>query len=166
MDGLRSLIRHEQGTQRQDDSIYLDMLSVVDARGNVLYRAANREAKGDNISWDPVIKNCIEKKSPQSSTELMSTQYILTENPGLTERVKMEIIKTPLSFELKEKQLSDGMVMRVAYPIVDNKKKLLGVIIGGVLLNKDYSIVDKIKETVYQGEKYKTESDRTSTQQN
>jgi two-component system NtrC family sensor kinase len=154
MDGLRSLIRHEQGTKRQDDGIYLDMLSVVDARGNVLYRAANREVRGDNISWDPVIKNCIEKKLPQSSTELMSAQYILKENPGLTERVKMEIIKTPLSFELKEKQLSDGMVMRVAYPIFDNKKKLLGVMVGGVLLNKDYSIVDKIKETVYQGEKY------------
>ncbi|MCE5222797.1 cache domain-containing protein, partial [bacterium] len=155
MDSLRSLIRNKQGTQTQGENIYLDMLSVVDTHGNVLYRAGNPDVRGDNISWDPVIKNCIEKMSPQSSTELMSTQYILRENPGLSERVIMEIIKTPLSFELKETQLSDGMVMRVAYPIIDTEKQLLGVMVGGVLLNKNYFIVDKIKETVYQGEKYK-----------
>jgi two-component system NtrC family sensor kinase len=154
MAGLKNLIRHEKGSHAQNETISLDMLSVVDARGNVLYRAGNPEVRGDNILWDPVIKNCIEKKLPQSSTELMSNQYILKENPNLAERVTMEIMKTPLSYEITEKRLSDGMVMRTAYPIVDNKKNLLGVMVGGVLLNKDYSIVDKIKETVYQGEKY------------
>lgn len=155
MDSLRSLIRHKQGTQTQDDNIYLDMLSVVDTSGNVLYRAGNPDARGDNVLWDPVIKNCIEKKLPQSSTELISTQSILMENPDLADRVTMEITKTPLSYEITETRLSDGMVMRVAYPIVDTEKNLLGVMVGGFLLNKDYSIVDKIKETVYQGEKYK-----------
>src|SRR5512136_2924656 len=43
MDNLRSLIRHEQATQTQSDTISLDMITVVDARGNVLYRAANPE---------------------------------------------------------------------------------------------------------------------------
>lgn len=34
-------------------------------------------------------------------------------------RVKIEIIKTRLSFESNEKQLSHGMVMMAAYPIPD-----------------------------------------------
>ena len=155
MENLRGLIRHEHKRETQDDDIYLDMITVVDARGNVLYRAANPDIRGDSMLWSPVIKNCLENKSPQFSTELMSTKKILRENPGIAERVTMEITKIPLSYEPREKQLSDGMVMMAAYPLFDNKKNLLGAIVGGVLLNKDYTIVDKVKETVYQGEKYK-----------
>ena len=155
MENLRSLIRHEHKRETQDDDIYLDMITVVDARGNVLYRAANQDIRGDSMLWSPVIKNCLEKKSAQFSTELMSTKKILRENPGLAEQVTMEITKIPLSYEPREKQLSDGMVMMAAYPLFDNKKNLLGAIVGGVLLNKDNTIVDKVKETVYQGEKYK-----------
>jgi two-component system NtrC family sensor kinase len=48
------------------------------------------------------------------------------------------------------------MVMRAAYPIIDrNTNLLVGVLVGGVLINKDNDIVDKVKETVYHGEKYK-----------
>ncbi|MGZ6223553.1 MAG: cache domain-containing protein, partial [Syntrophales bacterium] len=155
MENLRGLIRHERGTQAQDSDVFLDMLSVVDAQGRVIYRAANPKIRGDSMLWMPVVANCIEKKSTQASTELMPIDDILAENPDLTGRVKIEIIKTPLSFESNEKQLSQGMVMMAAYPILDGSKRLIGAVIGGVLLNKDYAIVDKIKETVYQGEKYK-----------
>jgi two-component system NtrC family sensor kinase len=155
MDFLRGLIRNEEKTPIQGDEIYLDMITVIDGRGNVLYRAANPGVKGDNILWLPVVKKCLENKSPQLSTELLAISKILRENPGLTDRVTMELIKIPLSYETQEKQLSDGMVMMAAYPLFDKDKKLLGAIMGGVLLNKDNTIVDKVKETVYQGEKYK-----------
>jgi two-component system NtrC family sensor kinase len=85
----------------------------------------------------------------------MSIKNILRENPRLADHARIEIIKTPLSFEPGEKQLSDGMVMMAAYPIFDAKKNMLGAIVGGVLMNRDNTIVDKVKETVYQGEKYK-----------
>jgi two-component system NtrC family sensor kinase len=155
MENLRGLIRHERDSQAQNGDVFLDMLLVVDAKGRVLYRAANPGVRGDSMLWTAVVQNCIEKKSTQASTELMPMNDILRENPGLAERVKIEIIKTPLSFESREKQLSQGMVMMAAYPILDASKRLIGAVIGGVLLNKDYTIVDKIKETVYQGEKYK-----------
>jgi two-component system NtrC family sensor kinase len=155
MVSLKGLIRHEHGTQTQDNDMFLDMLSVVDARGRVVYRAANPGVKGDSMLWAPVVKMCLGKKSPQSSTELMSFKNILRENPHLADQARIEIIKTPLSFEPREKQLSDGMVMMAAYPIFDAKKNMLGAIVGGVLMNRDNTIVDKVKETVYQGEKYK-----------
>ena len=155
MENLRSLIRHEQEAQPQNDTISLDMITVVDALGNVLYRAGNPDIKGDSMLWLPIVKNCLGKKTLQLSTELMSIKNILRENPNLAERVKMEIIKIPLSYEPGVKQLSDGMVMMAAYPLYDKKKNLLGAMVGGVLLNKDNTIVDRVKETIYQGEKYK-----------
>ncbi len=155
MENLKGLIRHVRGTQTQDGDVFLDMLLVVDAEGRVLYRASNPKIRGDSMLWSPVVKNCIEKKSTQAFTELMPIDDILRENPDLAEQVKIEIIKTPLSFESSEQQLSQGMVMMAAYPILDEGKRLIGAVIGGILLNKDYAIVDKIKDTVYQGEKYK-----------
>jgi len=47
------------------------------------------------------------------------------------------------------------MVLRAAYPVFDAHGRFRGALVGGVLLNEDYAIVDKIKETVYRDEKYK-----------
>jgi two-component system NtrC family sensor kinase len=155
MEGLRGFIRSGVATHAGDDHLFLDMITVVDHRGNVLFRAANPGVSGDNILHDPVVKACIEKKSPQASTELMSIHAIIKENPGLQERITLKIIKTPLSFEYKESELTEGMVMRAAYPIMDKQKNLVGALVGGVLINQDNTIVDKIKETVYKDEIYK-----------
>ena len=153
---LERLIRQESDVQQRNEHVFLDMLTVVDGTGKVLYRVTNPSVYGDTLLNDPVVKNCIRAKVPLSSTELMSIQSILKENPLLLERAQTDIIKTPLSADILEDKLADGMVMKVAYPLLDkNTNALIGVLIGGVLLNKDNEIVDKIKETVYHEEKYK-----------
>lgn len=153
---LKRLIRKETGTQQGNDHVFLDMLMVVDREGRVIYRAANPGISGDNLLNDPVVRHCIRAKTPISSTELMPIKNILRENPALSDRAQTDIIKTPLSADIREDKLVDGMVMKVAYPLMDkNTNLLMGVLIGGVLINKDNEIVDKIKETVYREEKYK-----------
>ena len=153
---MKALIRSGTATQHGNDHIILDMLTLVDAEGKVLYRASNPAISGDSLLNDPVVENCIRGKIPLSSTELMSIKNILRENPALSERAQTQIIKTPLSADIRGDKLSEGMVMKVACPIMDrNTHRLLGVLVGGVLVNKDNEIVDKIKETLYHGEKYK-----------
>jgi hypothetical protein len=71
MENLKGLIRPERGTQAQDGNVFLDMLSAVDDKGIVFYRAAKPKIMGDSILWTPVVKNCIEKKSTQVSTEII-----------------------------------------------------------------------------------------------
>ena len=153
---MKALIRSGTATQHGNDHIILDMLTLVDAEGKVLYRASNPAISGDSLLTDPVVENCIRGKIPLSTTELMSIKNILRENPALSERAQTQIIKTPLSADIRGDKLSEGMVMKVACPIMDrNTHRLLGVLVGGVLVNKDNEIVDKIKETLYHGEKYK-----------
>ncbi|MEE9912797.1 MAG: cache domain-containing protein [Deltaproteobacteria bacterium] len=156
MSYMKALIRSESATQPGNGHVFLDMLTLADAGGKVLYRASNPAIRGDNLFSDPIVRNCIEKKIALASTELLSIEDILRENPALSNRALTGIIKTPLSAEIKEDRLTEGMVMRAAYPIMDRQSnRLLGVLVGGVLINKDNAIVDKIKETVYHGEKYK-----------
>ena len=155
MESLNGLIRHVQVIQTSGEHPFLDMLSVVDIHGKVVYRATNRNGRGDDMLWDPVVRKCIETGAPQASTELMPIEKIILENPSLAERVAIDIVKTPKSIEMDEKQLSEGMVLRAAYPIRDKKKSQVGVLVGGLLLSRDRTIVDRVRETVYHDEKYK-----------
>ena len=153
LEDLRVLIR--RGTYQSPGHMALDMLTLVDTNGKVIYRAANPNAKGDVILWDSVVRACLKEKKPTSSAIIMPYDVIVAQNPNLTERIKIPIVKTEKSVEIKEKILTQGMVLRSAYPIVDKNRNLLGALVGGVLLNCDYSIVDTIKETVYRDERYK-----------
>jgi two-component system NtrC family sensor kinase len=47
------------------------------------------------------------------------------------------------------------MILKVAVPILDVNDNLLGALYGGTLLNRNYEIVDKIKDIVFKGERYK-----------
>jgi two-component system NtrC family sensor kinase len=42
------------------------------------------------------------------------------------------------------------MMLKAAAPIFDYENNLIGVLYGGVLINKNYEIVDKIKQTVFE----------------
>jgi len=153
LEDLRVLIR--SGTYLSSGHMALDMLTLVDTNGRVIYRAANPDAKGDVILWDSVVRACLKERKPVSSAIIMPYDVIIAQNPMLAQRVKIPIVKTEKSVLLKDKILTQGMVLRSAYPIVDRNRNLLGALVGGVLLNRDYSIVDTIKETVYRDERYK-----------
>ncbi|MBN1614047.1 MAG: cache domain-containing protein [Deltaproteobacteria bacterium] len=153
---FKRLIRPEPGVQPCNDPALLDMLTLVDDRGTVLYRTANPGIKGDSLLDNPLVKQTIEKKTAVCSTELLSIEEILKENPTLLNRATIDIVKTPFSVDITETRLSKGMVMEATYPVIDrNTNEFLGVLIGGVLLNNDNEIVDQIKDTVYHDEKYK-----------
>ncbi|HNQ85392.1 MAG TPA: cache domain-containing protein [Deltaproteobacteria bacterium] len=153
LEDLRVIIR--SGTYVSVGPMALDMLTLVDTNGKVIYRAANPDAKGDVILWDSVVRVCLLERKPKSSTVIMPYDVIVAQNPKLAERVQIPIVKTEKSVEIKEKILTEGMVLRAAYPIVDRSGRLLGALVGGVLLNRDYGIVDTIKETVYLAERYR-----------
>ncbi|MEA1971625.1 MAG: cache domain-containing protein [Thermodesulfobacteriota bacterium] len=157
LEDMKGLIRTGVDVKngQRTECMCLDMLSLVDAEGTVLYRASNPAAKGDTVLWDPVIRECLAKKTLLSSTELIPLEWILRENPLLSERLQTAIVETPWSIETGEKELSEGMVLRAAYPIFDSNGDFKGALVGGVLLNGDYAIVDKITETVFRDEKYK-----------
>ncbi|KQC09781.1 MAG: hypothetical protein APR62_13255 [Smithella sp. SDB] len=153
---FKRLIRQEPCSGVDNDPALLDMLTIVDARGNVLYRTTHPELKGDSLLKNPLVKQTMAKKAAFCSTELMAIEEIVKENPALLKRAMTPIVKTPLSADIRENRLSEGMVMLAAHPVIDrNTNRFLGVLIGGVLLNNDNEIVDQIKDTVYHGEKYK-----------
>ena len=55
------------------------------------------------------------------------------------------------------------MMLKAAAPIFDRQNNLIGILYGGVLLNRNYEIVDRTKQTVFQDLKYKGKDIGTAT---
>ncbi|MEA2101733.1 MAG: cache domain-containing protein [Thermodesulfobacteriota bacterium] len=139
-----------------EDEIYImpDMLSILDRHGRVLMRAFNPGVSGDMSEWDDVIERCLDEGVPTAATEIIKAGHIIKDNPLLAQRLRMDIVETPRAVKDEGKRLFDGMVLRAARPVFDRKGTMTGVLAGGILLNKNYEIVDKIKQTVYRNEMY------------
>ena len=145
----------KNGIRTSEDMPGLDMLSVTDTSGKVLYSASNPGIYGNSLLWDPVAKRCLDNSNPVSGTILMPFESVMKENPRLVNKIRIPLVSTPHSINYPYSVLKDGLVLRAAFPIFDSNNNLLGALVGGVLINRDFSIVDQISETLYHHELYK-----------
>jgi two-component system NtrC family sensor kinase len=70
---------------------------------------------------------------------------------------------TPKARPRTEAEETSGMMIKAAAPVFGYNGELIGVLYGGNLLNRNYQIVDKVKDIVYKGEKYKGHDIGTAT---
>ncbi len=141
----------------------LDFLTITDKYGYVLIRTSNPETIGDNIGNDDMIRATLLNRVPIASTIIMTSDALQNEAPALSDQAYFELIDTPRARFREETELSDGMVLKAVSPIFDEQHNLIGTVSGGVLLNRNYEIVDKVKQTVYQDVVYKGQDIGTST---
>jgi two-component system NtrC family sensor kinase len=88
---------------------------------------------------------------------------LLKEGRDLAEQAYIEFIPTPKAAPSVENKETDGLMLRAAAPVIDEKRRVLGVLYGGILLNRNYEIVDRVKGTVFKGEKYEGRDTGTAT---
>jgi two-component system NtrC family sensor kinase len=141
----------------------LDILTLTDASGNVILRTSFLDNVGDNMSHDELIKAVMEDNKPIASTILVSGEDLSQESPLLAHKAYFKFIETPRARPRDEIEETDGMMLKAASPVFDSQNNLIGVLYGGTLLNRDFEIVDKVKETVYEKVMYKNKDIGTAT---
>ncbi len=99
---------------------------------------------------DWVLRN----KKPVVSTTIVLKDELLKESEELFERAKIKLIPTPKAHYRKGDIETSGMMIKAAAPIFDDNS-FIGIMYGGKLLNRNYRIVDKVKDIVYRGEIYR-----------
>jgi two-component system NtrC family sensor kinase len=149
---------------QQDREKYgLDFLSLTDSDGTVLLRTTPTRSIGDSQAQDEIVGTVIRQMQAVANTEIMSREELLRESQQLAEQARMEILPTPHAKPARVDVNTAGMVLKAAVPLPDSAGKFRGVLYGGVLLNRNYEMVDKIKEIVYQDVKYEEKDIGTAT---
>jgi two-component system NtrC family sensor kinase len=148
--------------QRIRESEYLDILTLIDKEGNVLVRARNPENYGDQLN-DEMTNWVFLNKEVIVKTQIISKNELQKESKELADRARIALISTPKARPREEIEETSGMIIKAAAPVFDYDGNLIGVLYGGKLLNRNYEIVDKVKDMVYKSEKYKDKDIGTAT---
>ncbi len=141
----------------------LDILTITDKDGYVLLRSKNIGVIGDFQGNDDLVRAAIDSEEPVASTTIVPREELQRESYQLEHQAYIKLIDTPLARYREDTNETAGMVLKAAAPIYDYQQELIGVVYGGVLLNRNYEIVDRVKQTVYQDLVYKGKDIGTAT---
>lgn len=141
----------------------LDILSLTDVNGEIVFRSSNPGAPPYPKIYDELVSAVLSRKTPVVSTSIITGEELKRESPQLVEQAFIVFIDTPRARTLAETEQTSGLMIKAAAPIFDYQNKLIGVLYGGVLLNRNYEIVDGIKQTVFEGVQYNGKDIGTAT---
>lgn len=165
---IKALIEHDTKFLQKDlqktlQREKLDVLTIVAKDGRIINRGRNPNQAGEEIIDDKFVRQSIAAKKIIHGVEIVSREYLMEESPLLATQALIEIAPTPKSKPRLEKKESSGMMLKAAVPIFEDNGNFVGVLLAGVLLNRNFEIVDKIKEIVHEGEIYKGNEIGTAT---
>ncbi|NTV81005.1 MAG: HAMP domain-containing protein, partial [Candidatus Aminicenantes bacterium] len=111
-------------------------------------RALERWARGDLLFYPP---------------NLHGVRTLAREGRADIARAWFDFVPTPMAAARPEDREDKGMMLAAAAPVVDDSGVLLGILTGGLLFNRNYDLVDRVKEIVFKGDKYKGHDIGTAT---
>jgi len=140
----------------------LDFLTLTDVKGNVVVRSRYPYIMGDDQSNDEMVKRALTNESI-TGTQILAQKELIREGDGLAEQAFMVFIDTRLATPRPRDRETSGMVIKAAVAVTDSNDELLGVLYGGVLLDRNYEIVDQIRNIIYRDESYRGREIGTAT---
>jgi len=141
----------------------LDILNLTDKDGVVLVRANNPTVYGDSQANDELVSRALIEKKVVASTQIVSEEELKKDGNELAQQAHMTFIPTLKARPGVRERETSGMMIKAAAPILNDNNNLIGLIYGGKLLNRNFEIVDKVKDIVYRGEVYKGKVVGTAT---
>ena len=128
----------------------LDLFMALDATGKVLYRTNNPAASGDDRSKSLFVARAL-KGEIVTGTSIIPPAEMVVEGTELARRATIGVVPTPHARSAEESVERAGMMLIAAAPVRDRAGNIVGILVGGVLLNNNNALVDKIKNIVYEG---------------
>ncbi len=137
---LSEMIKNEQ----------LDVLTLVDSRGRVLFRGGNPDVYGERLDTDPLVSRALNGEVVAGS-QIFSPERLLREGHNLVSQAIIDVIPTERAQLEVKKYEPAGMMMVASAPVRNRRGDVVGAMYGGVLLNRNNTVVDRIKKIVFEG---------------
>jgi len=97
------------------------------------------------------------------ATVIVPREELIKEGKDVAEQAYIKFIPTPKTKPTLKNEETSAMCIKAAAPVFGYDGSLVGILYGGNLLNRNYEVVDKVKDIVYQGVKYKGKNIGTAT---
>ena len=141
----------------------LDFAGIITREGKTLCRIGPNPMPIEGSHPVNHIANlAIKRGVAVSGTVVLSKEFLCAEDPELADRARIQLLPTAMAAPRAEKDETSGMALVAAVPVFKGDN-LLGVLYGGVLLNRSQKIVDTVRNTVFKQETYKGRSIGTAT---
>jgi two-component system NtrC family sensor kinase len=141
----------------------LDFAGILTKEGTTLCRMGPNSIPKESVQpANPIAKLVLKRGDIVAGTAVLSNEFLSAEDPELADRSRIQVVPTPRAATRAETEETAGMALVVAIPVFEDDN-LLGVLYGGILLNRSQKIVDLVRDTVFQQETYKGHSIGTAT---
>ncbi|MEK7752121.1 MAG: cache domain-containing protein, partial [Acidobacteriota bacterium] len=130
-----------------------DFLTLTDRTGRVTLRVSRPNGAADDVSSISVVRAALSGKVA-AATEILSAQLLTNEDPLLAARAHMRFVTTPRARPPDRIEETSGMVLIAGAPIRGAGDRILGALCGGVLVNRNFGIVDRVWELVFRGYRF------------
>jgi two-component system NtrC family sensor kinase len=141
----------------------LDFVGIVREEGQTLCGVGKTSLRCKAVEIkNPMAELLFDRKVPISGTVILSREFLSAESPELADRARITLFPTPRTTPRAEEEETSGMALAAAIPVFE-EGDVLGVVYGGVLLNRNQTIVDTVRDTVFQQEIYKGHNIGTAT---
>jgi two-component system NtrC family sensor kinase len=135
-------------------TIPLDLLDLLDPQGKVIVRSRTPSRYGDSLAADPMIRAVMGGQAIVASTGIASPQELRQEAEALADTARIPIV-APHEATATQTEEARGMLLKTAVAVKDKAGRLVGILYGARLLNRDERIVGEIYQTIFKGEIYK-----------
>lgn len=96
----------------------------------------------------PVLAAALDGKA-RTESEVFPAETLQAIAPGLVERARTPLLETANAVADRRAVETRGLLIHTAAPVRDRAGRLVGVLAGGVLLNRNLDFIDRLNEIVY-----------------
>jgi two-component system NtrC family sensor kinase len=140
----------------------LDFAGIVTREGKTLCRIGPNSIPIGPTPPNPIANLAIQERISVSGTVVLNNEFLFAEDPELANRARIKFVPTKKAIPRPESDELSGMALTAAVPVIE-AGNVLGVLYGGVLLNRSQEIVDNVRDTVFQQETYNGRGIGTAT---
>lgn len=126
----------------------LDFLNLVNKNGIIIGTSGKQEALKRKVRYDPVIEEAF-LGNVTSGTSLISRENLLLKSDELAEQAYIPVLQTERARPTGRTAEDRGMILETAVPIINEQNEVIGLVYGGILLNRRFDLVDRIRSTVF-----------------
>lgn len=133
--------------QARARQLKLDYLLLLDAQGQLLAASAAQHSH-PNLEQDPVTQNAL-LGTHGTAIEVLDEEALAAIDRSLPGRAETPLLPTLNAAPSRLSSETRGMVVHSAAPIQGSASLAGGVLVGGLLLNKNLAFVDQVNAIVY-----------------